>query len=209
MCTVAPTRWDEDLIEACLDRGEGGVRVWEPRSVYVVLGRGNRPEQEVHLDRCARDAVPVLRRRGGGGAVVLAPGCLVLSLARPLPDPLRAGERMARTVVLLAEVLERITGLDLAPRGTGDLCRGERKVLGSSAFARRGVFFYQASLLVSMDLGLVDRYLRHPSREPAYRKGRPHRAFLTTLAEAGSPLGARALGAALERAVGERLPEIA
>jgi len=205
MYTVAPARWDDDLIEACLDRGESAVRVWEPGAVYVVLGRGNRPEHEVRLDRCARDAVPVLRRRGGGGAVVLAPGCLVLSLARPLPDPLRAGDGMARTVGLLGEVLRHITGLDLVPRGTGDLCRGERKVLGSSAFARRGVFFYQASLLVSMDLGLVDRYLRHPSREPAYRRGRPHRAFLTTLAEAGSPLDTRACRAALETAVAERL----
>ena len=208
MRTVAPARWDDDLIEACLDRGQSGVRAWEAPSVWVVLGRGNRPEQEVHLDRCARDGVPVLRRRGGGGAVVLAPGCLVLSLARPLPDPLRAAERMARTVGILGEVLGRITGLDLAVRGTGDLCVGERKVLGSSAFSRRGVFFYQASLLVSMDLGLVDRYLRHPSREPDYRRGRPHGAFLATLAGAGSPVDIGPCRAALEDGMRERLGEI-
>jgi lipoate-protein ligase A len=69
----------------------------------------------------------------------------------------------------------------------GDLCVGDRKVLGSSGFRRRDVFFYQASLLVDIDMAVVERYLRHPSSEPEYRRGRSHRAFLTTLRGEGMP----------------------
>jgi lipoate-protein ligase A len=170
------------------------VRVWEPRAPAVVLGRSNRAEREADLDACARDGVPVLRRRGGGGAVVLAPGCLVASFARPVPRPLAVGSHLGEAVAVLREAVAAAGGVWLAPAGTGDLCHGDRKLAGSSAFVGRGAFFYQASLLVDADLSLVDRYLRHPSREPAYRRGRPHREFLTTLRQAGceKPLGALA-----------------
>ncbi|MEW6486848.1 MAG: lipoate--protein ligase family protein, partial [Thermodesulfobacteriota bacterium] len=73
---------DQDLL-ARAQEGQGPlVRVWEPRAPAVVLGRSNRAEREADLGACAADGVPVLRRRGGGGAVVLAPGCLVASFAR-------------------------------------------------------------------------------------------------------------------------------
>ncbi len=178
-------RLDEDLLAAVQGGGAPGARVWEPDAVAVVLGRSNRPEEEVDLVACDRDGVPVLRRRGGGGAVVLAPGCLVVSLVRRVARPLAVGDHLREAVELLARALGAAAGVPLTARGTGDLCVGDRKVLGSSAFSGRGVFFYQASLLVDLDLGVLERYLRHPTREPAYRRGRPHREFLTTLRSAG------------------------
>ncbi len=200
--------WDLDLLDRVLRGGGPAVRVWEAREVCVVLGRSNRAEQEVRLEACARDGVPVYRRRGGGGAVVLAPGCLVASWARPLADPVRAGRGLEASVRLLARALAEATGVRLEVRGTGDLCAGDRKVAGSTVYARRGGFLYQASVLVSMDLGLVDRYLRHPSREPPYRRGRPHRAFLTTLVAAGGPPDPGPLGEALEQLILNRWEEV-
>jgi len=192
---------DEDLLAAAQGGGPPGVRVWEPGGLAVVLGRSNRPEQEADLAACDRDDVPVLRRRGGGGAVVLAPGCLVVSLARRVARPLAVGAHLGEAVDLLARGLAAASGVSLTARGTGDLCAGDRKVLGSSAFCGRGVFFYQASLLVDLDLGLVERYLRHPTREPAYRRGRAHRDFLTTLRRAGCGRSARELAQDLSRAL--------
>lgn len=200
---------DQDL----LARAQGGqgplVRVWEPREPAVVLGRSNRAEREAHLDACAADGVPVLRRRGGGGAVVLAPGCLVASFARAVSRPLAVGTHMEEAVELLRRAVATAGGVGLNPAGTGDLCHGDRKVAGSSAFAGRGAFFYQASLLVDLDLALVDRYLRHPSREPAYRRGRPHREFLTTLRRAGCRKPLEALARDLEAALALTLGAVA
>ncbi|MEW6490313.1 MAG: hypothetical protein AB1578_20690, partial [Thermodesulfobacteriota bacterium] len=133
------------------------------------------------------------------------------SFARAVPRPLAVGSHMGEAVDVLREAVAAAGGVRLTPAGTGDLCHGDRKVAGSSAFAGRGAFFYQASLLVDADLGLVDRYLRHPGREPAYRRGRPHREFLTTLRQAGctKPLAAlaRDLEAALALALGAIAPE--
>jgi lipoate-protein ligase A len=102
-------------------------------------------------------------------------------------------------VELVGDALRRTAGIQTEIRGTGDLCLGDRKVLGSSAFSGRGAFFYQASLLVEANLDLMERYLRHPSREPTYRRGRGHREFLTTLTGAGYRGTAAALALRLRR----------
>ncbi len=179
--------------------------MWQATRVTVVLGRSNRPERELYLDACRADGVPVLRRLGGGGAVVLGPGCVVVSLVRRVARPTALGEHMGFAVEAIAAGVEGLGGPRLVPRGHGDLCVGERKVLGSSAFRRRDVFFYQGSLLVAFDVGQAERYLRHPSREPEYRRGRPHRKFLTTLAGEGLSLGSEAVARALGVSLRERL----
>jgi len=97
-------------------------------------------------------------------------------------------------------------GPTLSQRGISDLTVDGRKVGGSSLYVPRrpSVFFYQASLLVDCDLGLMARYLRHPPREPAYRQGRVHQEFCTTLRAEGCVLEAPALAALLT----ERLPRL-
>jgi lipoate-protein ligase A len=199
---------DTDLLAEVEAGTPWALRVWEPQDVVVVLGRSNTAEREAREDVCSKDGVPVLRRLGGGGTVVLGPGCLVVSLAKPVAKAFVVGPYMGTAVRLLAETLESETGVRISPRGTGDLCVGDRKILGSSVFRRRGLFFYQASLLVSMDLGLVDRYLRHPSREPEYRRGRSHREFLTTLREAGFARPPQDLVEGLKRELSRRVEEI-
>src|SRR3990172_4634050 len=147
---------DEDLPDRVEAGTSGIVRVWEPPAVAVVLGRSNAAEREARPGVCEEDGVPVLRRLGGGGAVVLGPGCLVVSLAKLVEEALVIGRYMEKAVQVLAGAIRGVAGVTVEPRGTGDLCVGERKTLGSSVFRRRRVFFYQASLLVSMDLRLVD-----------------------------------------------------
>lgn len=196
---MKPFGLDEDLLDRIVGGATCVLRVWEPPSLAVVLGRADRAEREVRMEACRETGVPILRRLGGGGAVILGPGCLVVSLARRVEDRLAVGAHMADAVGRVAAALERATGVKGEVRSTGDLCLGNRKVLGSSAFCRRGVFLYQASLLVSVDPGLMERYLAHPSREPEYRRGRSHREFVTTLAEAGVTRATGVLGQDLDR----------
>src|SRR2546428_11436756 len=60
--------------EALLDTAEAGfsgelLRVWEPQSYFVVLGYANKAASEANLEFCRQNAIPVLRRCTGGGAV--------------------------------------------------------------------------------------------------------------------------------------------
>ena len=86
-------------------------------------------------------------------------------------------------------------------QGTSDLTLGDRKIAGTSLRLWRGRVLFQVSVLVDPDLSLLDRYLPEPSRAPAYRAGRRHREFVTSLREAGVAVGRQAVAAALAAAL--------
>jgi lipoate-protein ligase A len=197
----APTEIHDGLLEQALSTATPRARVWEPRAPLVVLGRSNDAARECDLDACRELGVPVIQRRGGGGTVLLAPGMVVLTLAGPVGASLAARPVFERVNAWIAGALAALGVADLRPAGISDLCLGERKVLGCSLAIRRGWAQYQGSLLVEGDLERIERCLRHPSREPAYRAGRSHGEFLTTLRREGHDLGAARVRAALEAAL--------
>ena len=177
------------------------VRVEAAREVVVVVSRSRVPEREIVLERCAADAVPVVVRPSGGGAVVLSPGVVAAS-AVLAGEPGRFPEPVFRRLCgAVAEALGRLGVADVAMRGVSDLCLGDRKIAGSSLRLAGGRVLFQISILVDSDLALLERYLRHPSREPAYRAGRRHLDFVTTLRAAGHGVAVEEVAAA----VGDRL----
>jgi lipoate-protein ligase A len=145
------------------------------------MGASGKAEEDVCLQRAEADGVPVLRRRGGGGTVVLSPGQVVLALVTEVASPFQnlAYFRAINNWFRLALGGLGISGIE--DRGISDLAMGERKILGTSLFRRRKILFYQSSLLVDNDLSLFDRYLNLPARVPDYRMGRGHLEFCTNL----------------------------
>ncbi|HYF95524.1 MAG TPA: hypothetical protein VD969_25205 [Symbiobacteriaceae bacterium] len=195
--TIMPLPYDQPALDR-FDREGPFIWLWEPDRVECVLGAGT-PPGDVDLTLCAASGVPVYRRRGGGGAVVLAPGTLVITAAYDAAGKQFAtqwinpiAEAIVRAVVSLGVQGARVAGL-------GDVAIGERKILGSSLYANRRVALYQGSLLVDPDLSLIPIYLPHPSKEPEYRRGRDHLSFVTALACEGYSGGMAPLMAALER----------
>jgi lipoate-protein ligase A len=183
-------RWDRDdaLLAAARAEGRSRCAAYRCSRVEVVLGRGGRPEVELNLDQVRRDAVPVLRRSGGGCAVVLDPGNLVVSVVQVLPGVGGITAAFQRLSDWLIGVLDHAGAPGVRQRGVSDLALGDRKVGGSCIYRTRGLLYYSATLLIAPDIGLVERYLRHPPREPAYRRGRRHRDFMGTLPADAAPL---------------------
>lgn len=176
---------DEHLLGSALRRNRPVWRLWEPRRVRVVLGRSSPMERELHLSRCAADRVPIQRRFGGGCSVVLAPGMVIFSLAYVVRWTDRSMAHLHQWTRLIAEALREHGVNDLSVQGVSDVCVGDRKIMGSCLYRTRQLCLYQASLLVSCDLDVLERYLALPVRMPAYRRGRAHREFLTTLERQG------------------------
>jgi lipoate---protein ligase len=193
---------DEALISSVL-RCEGArVRVYGYPEVAVVIGRGGKAAIELDEEAIAADGATVLRRRGGGCAVVLDPGNAIVSVA--LPQPGLAGIRgaFARISLWLVAGLERVGVPGVVQRGVSDLALGDLKIGGSCIYRSSGLLYYSTTLLVDPDLSLIERYLRHPPREPGYRRGRRHREFLGSLAERLGSRDVRAFASRLERALG-------
>jgi lipoate-protein ligase A len=200
---------DEPLILAATRALAPRVRVYRFPGTAVVIGRGGRPDVEIHLERVRADGVPVLRRRGGGCAVVLDRGNLVISLALPAPGVGGITTAFRRIGGWLVTRLAACGVPDVRQAGTSDLAIGERKLGGSCIWRTRGLVYFSSTLLVAPDLDLIERYLPHPPREPDYRRRRSHREFLTTVAAAGAEADPERLRRLLDREATDRLRELA
>jgi lipoate-protein ligase A len=194
-------RKNDDIFIDGASRAKPFVRIYEQRDVEVVHGPSYSGDKEVFVDRCGEDGVAVVERRGGGGTVVLSPGVLVIiTVGNKKNDRENALDIFGRVHNAIISALS-MAGIDNVVRaGISDLAVDDRKILGSSLYmgTKPPLFYYQSSLMVSNDLALLDRYLRHPPKEPDYRQGRSHRQFCTTLKESGHRVDPKELAALIE-----------
>jgi len=165
------------------DCSAAGLRIWELEQYVVIAGKSNDLTREVDLAACAADGVPVLRRSSGGGTVVLGPGCLCFSLALPVPAEFGSHGISGVTAALMQKLAEAWADASrpVAVAGISDLTLADRKFSGNSQRWKKSAFLHHGTVLYDFDLPRITRYLRHPSREPDYRRGRPHAEFVTNL----------------------------
>jgi lipoate---protein ligase len=195
-----------DMLDDYRRSGVPVLRIYEPASLCAVLGAAGKPEQDLLLDALERDGVPWMRRRGGGGTVVLGPGQVVLAVVTEVASPFRNREYAAEINAWIVEALRRLSVTGVHGEGISDLAIGEKKIVGTSIYRTRLVLFYQASLLVCNDISVFTRYLAMPMKVPEYRRGRTHEEFCTTLAREGYTGTVAAVEEALRDVVEERLP---
>jgi lipoate-protein ligase A len=188
-----PWDLDADLIAAARQDGRPRCAVYPHPGLVAVIGRGGDPWVETRPDLLARDDVPLRRRRGGGCAVVLDPGNLVCSVALPRPGVGGITGAFAELSEVMIATLRSVGIGGVRQEGVSDLAVGERKLGGSCIWRTRGLVYYSTTVLVDPDWDAIDRYLPHPPREPDYRRGRPHRDFLTSCSELGRTEPAEAL----------------
>lgn len=197
-----------DLLEQFQRTGAPVSRIYEPKETCAVLGAAGDPDTDLYLDRLALDGVPWLRRRGGGGTVVLTPGQVVLACVTEVESTFRNKEYAAQINSWFIEALARLGVHGVEQRGISDLAIREKKILGTSIYRTRLVLFYQASLLVTNDISVFTRYLAMPTRVPDYRAGRTHADFCTTLAREGYALSVLDVMKSLKEVVDVRLPAL-
>jgi len=158
---------------------------WIPDRRIIVLGRGSQPEQAFFPEQAARRNIPVMRRPSGGETVLLSPHTILIAAVRTgvkLQSPHRFFTEFNQRVI---SALQSCGVEDLNQKGTSDICIGRKKILGSSIYWHRNRLLYHAVLNVGEPLENIDILLKHPPREPEYRKGRSHSEFVTSLRSAG------------------------
>ncbi len=168
-------------------------RFFETRRPVVVLSSSNQANEETYEVQCRQQSVPILKRRGGGGTVVLGPGCLVLTFAFYARNIYGNQSYFSLINNLWINAISPYVNTAPTQMGISDICIGEKKIAGTSIFRKKHLLVYQGSLLVDADLNLISSLLQHPTREPEYRKGRNHSDFLTNMKTQGCSFGASEL----------------
>ncbi|APJ04780.1 lipoyl protein ligase domain-containing protein [Silvanigrella aquatica] len=168
-------------------------RFFETKRDIVVLSSSNKPEVEANIFECEKNKVPILRRKGGGGTVVLGEGCLILTFAFYAKDVFGNSKYFQMINQLWINALQDAGCPKLNQNGISDISYGDKKIAGTSIFRKKHLLVYQGSLLVNPDMNFISQLLAHPSREPDYRNGRSHDDFLTSAKNIGCKLNANEL----------------
>jgi len=161
------------------------IAVWRPDQVYVVLGRSNMAETSVYIDRIEADEAVLLKRPSGGESVVLTPSTLVVAFAASLEQFPAARRFFEFSNSILLEAFNKLGLNGLSQRGISDISFEGMKIVGSSMYKGSDRLFYHAVINVAELPGTIAWYLKHPPREPDYRQGRKHEAFITSLRALG------------------------
>jgi lipoate-protein ligase A len=176
---------DEALLELAEAQqlNDSLLRVWESANYFVVLGHSNPMSSEINVAACEANGISILRRMSGGGTVMQGPGCLNYSLILTSTTHRLSSiggdfhyvlERHRNLIAQLAGVAARIDGIsDLTVKG--------RKFSGNAQYRKSRAVLIHGTFLLGFDLSLIDRYLHLPAKQPLYRRGRPHAAFLANL----------------------------
>jgi lipoate-protein ligase A len=178
----------------------------EPAGPALVLG-SIQAESSVDADACTRAGIAVVRRRSGGGAVLVVPGELLwVDVILPAGDPLWDDD-VGRAVHWLGDVwVEALNAVGVADAvvhqggmvatrwsrwvcfagmGPGEVTVGGRKVVGISQRRTRAAARFQCAVLRSWDARVIAGLVRPPASPQ-----------LPTVAElAGAAVG---VGAALD-----------
>jgi len=176
---------DEALLDACEDdSGPEVLRFWEPQEYFVVVGFSNSVKSEVNVDACHHAGIGIFRRCSGGGTVLQGPGCLNYSLAlktdgRPEVETIPITNHYIMTQH--REALSSVLGRFVEIHGVSDLSLDGVKFSGNAQRRKRRALIFHGTFLLNFDLSMMEKFLTMPSREPDYRKGRPHGQFLMNL----------------------------
>jgi len=161
------------------------MKFWIPSETMVVIGNGSNPEKEIIEETIKSDRIPVVRRGTGGCAVVLSSGMAIVSFAVYSEAQKDSGEYFRIFNSIIIQALEDMGVENLSHRGRSDIAIDERKIAGTAIYRNKNAVFYHAVLNLSGDGEQLDRYLKHPPREPDYRNNRKHSEFVTSLAAEG------------------------
>lgn len=141
------------------------LRLYTYRSHCALVGRFQNVENEIHIDNCRADGIPINRRPTGGGAIIM--GADQLGIALTIPGRREDSYSHAR------ELMERFSegivrganslGVNAQFRRKNDIEVNGRKLVGLGIYrAPTDGLLFHASLLVDLDVPLMLRVLNTP-----------------------------------------------
>ena len=172
-------------IQLLKDNNSKQFLIWRPDKMYIILGASNRADEALFLDNVRQDALTVMKRPSGGQTVMLTPNNLVIAAVFSDQQVMKPKDVFSMLNKLIISGIEEAGMADLSQRGISDIAIAGKKILGSSIYKNKDKLLYHAVLNLGEPASTFERYLRHPTREPDYRKGRNHAEFVTSLREKG------------------------
>ncbi|HIE36524.1 TPA: lipoate--protein ligase family protein [Candidatus Geothermarchaeota archaeon] len=150
---------EEVLSDLSIELKDEIIRLWIEDKT-LVIGYGQRVEDEIDIEEAYRHGIPIVRRQSGGGTVYHDLGNINISLYLPIRilDVSKIYEIGSRYI------LSTLRRMSLEPyiENRNDIVVDGYKVSGSSIWIRRKATVYHATLLVDADIDLMMKLLKPP-----------------------------------------------
>jgi len=161
--------WEESqLVYHALARlNQEALVLVSPAKPYVCLGFHQDAQQEVDLDYCRGQGLPVFRREVGGGAVYLDGDQLFWQLILKKDNPLAPRSRQKFYEKFLGPVVGvyRNVGLNAEYRPVNDVVAAGRKVCGTGVGEIGGCVVCVGNVIRDFDFAAMARVLKVPDEK--------------------------------------------
>ena len=137
----------------------------------ITIGYFQGVEDEVYLDQCEKDAVDVIRRITGGGAVY-HDNEVTYSVAIPLSSAITFGtivDSYRRIAIPIMHALWDF-GLHAEYQPINDITVYDKKISGSAQTRKMGTLLQHGTIMVETDIDSMFNYLRVADEKNAERK---------------------------------------
>ena len=147
--------------------GREALSLVSPASPYVCIGYHQDVEQEVDLEFCSRNNIPVFRREVGGGAVFLDGNQLFFHLILNRDNPIAPKKIDTFYEKFLNPVIEvhRRIGIDAKYKPVNDLVVESRKISGTGAGEIGDSIVFVGNLILDFDYETMARVLKIPDEK--------------------------------------------
>jgi lipoate-protein ligase A len=161
--------WEESqlIYHALAFLGEEALCLVSPSSPYVCIGFHQDVEQEVDLDFCRQNKIPVFRREVGGGAVYLDGNQLFFQLILHHDNPMapkRIETFYKKFLAPIINVHKRI-GLNVDYKPVNDLVIENRKISGTGAAEIGEAIVFVGNLILDFDYEMMSKVLKIPDEK--------------------------------------------
>ena len=147
--------------------GREEVILCSPATTYVCIGYFQDAEQEVDLEFCREQSIPVFRREVGGGATYLDGEQLFFQLIIHHDNPLVPAGKLAFYRQFLQAPIEayRALGIPAEYREVNDIVANQRKVSGCGAAEMGDYYVLVGNLIVDFNYEMMARVLKVPDEK--------------------------------------------
>jgi lipoate-protein ligase A len=161
--------WHESqlIYHALAELGWEALSLVSPATPYVCIGYHQDVTQEVDIDYCQSNAIPVFRRDLGGGGTYLDGNQLFFQVILRKDNPLVPRNKRAFYEKFLQPVIDvyRRIGIPAEYKPINDVMSGARKISGTGAGEIGDCIVFVGNLIVDFDYETMARVLRVPDEK--------------------------------------------
>jgi len=200
--------WEESqlLYHAFAEMGREGLILLSPSTPYVCIGFHQDAEQEVDLEYCNANGIPVFRREVGGGAVYLDGDQLFFQLIIRRDNPIIPKNKGAFYRKFLSPVIDiyRKIGIPAEYKPVNDIVAENRKISGTGVGEIGGCVVFVGNLIMDFNYEMMCRVLRVPDEK--YRD-KVHKSLMDNLSTIRRELGDEKAGLWTEQRLNNMMAE--